>query len=68
MDTFLFRSASVLVRISLVPYKYVPIYMCIVRDTYYFRIRIYAQQSKILVIVILRVGLKVCNVSVFSER
>ena len=68
MDTCLFRSASVLVRISLVPYKYVPINMCIVRDKYYIRIRIYAQQSKMHVIVIVRVGLKLCNVSVFSEH
>ena len=35
MNTRLFRSCSVQVRISLVPYKYVPIYMCIVKDTYY---------------------------------
>ena len=38
MDTCLFRNGSVLVRISLVPYKYVPVYMCIcyvyVLDTY----------------------------------
>ena len=42
----LFRNGSVLVRISLVPYKYVPIYMCIVKDTYYIRTRICAQQLK----------------------
>ena len=42
----LFRNGSVLVRISLVPYKYVPRYMCIVKDTYYVRIRICAQQLK----------------------
>ena len=42
----LFRNGSVLVRISLVPYKYVPIYMCIVKDTFYIRIRICAQQLK----------------------
>ena len=52
MNTCLFRSGSVLVWISLVPYKYVPIYMCIGWDTYYIGIRIYAQQSKIHVIVI----------------
>ena len=55
MNTCVFRSGSVLVRISLIPYKYVPIYMCIGRDTYYIRIRIYAQQLKIHVIVIFRV-------------
>ena len=32
MNTYLFRSGSVLVQISLVPYKYVPINMCIGRD------------------------------------
>ena len=42
----LFRNGSVLVRFSLVPYKYVPIYMCIVKDTYYIRNRICAQQIK----------------------
>ena len=42
----LFRNSSILVRISLAPYKYVPIYMCIVKDTYYIRIRICAQQLK----------------------
>ena len=55
MNTCLLRSGSVLVRISLVPYKYVPIYMCIGRDTYYIRIRIYAQQLKVHVIVVARV-------------
>ena len=47
MNTRLFRNGSVLIRISLVPYKYVPIYMCIGKDTYYIRIRVYAQQLKI---------------------
>ena len=42
----LFRNGSVLVGISLVPCKYVTIYMCIVKDTYYIRIRICAQQLK----------------------
>ena len=46
MKTRLFRSGSVLVRISLVPYKYVPQYMCIVRGTYFLRTHIYAQQLK----------------------
>ena len=55
MNTCLFRSGSVLVRISLVPYKYVPIYMCIGRDTYYISIRINAQQLEIHVIVAVRV-------------
>ena len=55
MNTCLLRNGSVLVRISLVPYKYVPIYMCIIRDTYYIRIRIYAQQLKIHVIMIVGV-------------
>ena len=55
MNTCLFRSGSVLVRISLVPYKYVPICMCIDGDTFYIRIRIYAQQLKIHVIVIVTV-------------
>ena len=49
MITCLFRSGSILVRISLVPYKYVPIYMCIVKDTYFLRIRIYAQQLKYMI-------------------
>ena len=44
LNNRLFRNGSVLVRISLVPYKYVPIYMCIVKDTFYIRIRICAQQ------------------------
>ena len=39
-----FRNGSVLVRISFVPYKYVLIYMCPVKDTYYIRIRKCAQQ------------------------
>ena len=52
MNTRLFRSVPVLVRVSLVPYKYVPIYMCIVRDTYSIRIHIFAQQLKIHVIII----------------
>ena len=55
MNTCLFRSGSVLVQISLVPYIYVPINMCIDRDTYYIRIRIYAQQLKIHDINIVRV-------------
>ena len=42
LNTCLFRSGSVLVRISLAPYKYVPICMCIVKDTYYIRIHVYA--------------------------
>ena len=50
MNTRLFRSGSVLVWISLVSYKYVPIYMCIVKDTYYIRIRIYAQQLNYLIL------------------
>ena len=49
MNTRLFRSGSVLVRINLVPYKYVPIYMCIVEDTYYIRMRIYAQHLKYMI-------------------
>ena len=54
MNTRLHRNGSVLVRISLVPYKYAPRYMCIVRDTYYIRIRIYAQQLKIQIIMTVR--------------
>ena len=68
MNTRLFQSDSVLVRISLVPYKYVPTYMCFVRSTYYIRIRIHAQQLKIHVIMIVRARIKVCNVLVFAER
>ena len=49
MNTRLFRGGSVLVRISFVPYKYVPIYMCIVKGTFYIRIRIYAQQLKYMI-------------------
>ena len=49
MNTRLFRSVSVLVRISLVPYKYVPKFMCVVKDTYYIRIRIYAQQLRYII-------------------
>ena len=49
MNTHLFRSGSVLVQISLVPYKYVPVYMCIGRDTYYIRTRIYAQKLKYMI-------------------
>ena len=49
MNTCLFRIGSVLARISFVPYKYVPIYMCIFKDTYYIRIRIYAQQLKYMI-------------------
>ena len=55
MNTRLFRSGSVLVRISLVPYKYVPIYMCIGRDASYIRIHICAQQSKIHDVIIVKV-------------
>ena len=62
MNTCLFRNGSVLVRISLVPYKYVPIYMCIGRDTFNIPIRIYAQQLKIHTMMIVRVWLTVCNV------
>ena len=51
MNTCLFRNGSVLVRISLVSYKYLPIYMYIGRDTYYIRIRMYAQQLKLRVII-----------------
>ena len=51
MNTCLFRNGSVLVGISFVPYKYVPIYMCIGRDTYYIRIHMYAQQLKTRVII-----------------
>ena len=51
MNTCLFRNGSLLVGISLVPYKYVPIYICIARDTYYLRFRIYAQQLKISAII-----------------
>ena len=46
MNTRLLRSGSVVVGTILVPYKYVPIYMCIVKDTYYKRIRIQAQHLK----------------------
>ena len=42
----LFRNGSILDRISLVPFKYVPIYMCIVKDTFSIRIRKCAQQFK----------------------
>ena len=52
MKTRLFRNGSVLVRISLVPYKKVPLYMCIDMDTYYIPIRIYARQLNIHVITI----------------
>ena len=52
MNTRLFRSGSLLVRITLVPYKYVPIYMCIVKDTYYVRIHIYAQQLKYMIVTV----------------
>ena len=52
MNIRLFRSGSVLVLISLVPYKYVPIYMCIVKDTYYIRIRLYAQQLKYMIVTV----------------
>ena len=46
MNIRLFRNGSALVRISLVKYIYVHIYMCIVKDMYYLRIRICAQQLK----------------------
>ena len=52
MNTRFFRSGSVLVRIGLVPYKYVPIYMCIVKDTYYILIHIYAQQLKYMIVTV----------------
>ena len=55
MNTRLFHSGSVLVRINLVPYKYVPICMCIVRETYCVRIHMYAQQLKMHVIIIVGV-------------
>ena len=55
MNTSLFRNGSVVVRISLIPYKSVPIYMSIGGDTFYIRIRIYAQQLKIHTIMIVRV-------------
>ena len=63
-----FRNSSVLVRISWVPYKYVPIFMCIFKYTYYIRIRIYAQQLKIHTIMIVRVWLEVCKVCVLTEH
>ena len=50
MNTCLFRSGCVLVRINLVAYKYVTIYMCIVKDTYYIRFHIYAQQLKYMIV------------------
>ena len=68
MNTCLFRSGSILVWISLVPYNYVLTYVCIGKDTYYIRIRIYAQHLDIYVIVLVGVSLKVCNVWVFPER
>ena len=43
----LFPNGSVLAPISLVPYKYVPYYMYIVKDTYWIRIRVYVQYLKI---------------------
>ena len=52
MNTRLFRSGSVLVRISLVPYKNVPIYTCIVKDMYYIPIRIYAKQLKYMIVTV----------------
>ena len=55
MITCLFRNGTVLVQVSLVPYKYVPSYMCIVRDTFYIRIRVYAQQLKIRIVLIVGV-------------
>ena len=55
MNTCLIRSGSVLVRISLAPYKYVDMYMCIGRDAYYILIRKLAQLLEIHVIVTVRV-------------
>ena len=55
MNVRFFPSGSVLIRISLGPYNYVPKYMSIVRDTYYIRIRIHAQQLKLHAILIFRV-------------
>ena len=49
MNTRLFRCGSVIVRISLVPCIYVPMFMCIVKDTFYLRIRIYAQQLEYMI-------------------
>ena len=64
MNICLLRNGSVIVRISLVRYKYVPINICIVRDTYYIRIRIYAQQSKINTMMIVSVWLTGLTVNV----
>ena len=47
MNTCLLCNDSVLVRISLLLYKYAPIYKCIVKDLYQRRIRIYEQHLKI---------------------
>ena len=55
MNTCLLRSGSVLVQVRFLPYKQVPIYMCIGRDTYFIRIRLYAQQLKVHVIVVVTV-------------
>ena len=55
MNFCLFRNGSVLVQISLVPYKNVPIYMCIATNTNYMRIRIYAQQLKVHTTMIIKV-------------
>ena len=49
MNTYLLRGGSVVVRISLVPYKDIPIYMCIGRDMFYIRIGIYEQQLKYMI-------------------
>ena len=40
MNARLFCSGSILVRISLVPYKYVPMFVCIVKYTYYIYVHI----------------------------
>ena len=58
MNIRLFLSGSVLVQISLVRCKYVPICMCIVKVTYYIRIHIYAQQLNYRILLWLESGLK----------
>ena len=55
MNICLFRHGSVLVRINLVPYKYVARLYVLCCDTYYKRIRIYAQHLKLHTILIVRV-------------
>ena len=52
MVTCLLRDGSVLVWISLVPFKKVRIYMFIVKDTYYIRMHIYAQQLKYMIVTV----------------